>query len=687
MNNRELIYPEFEKMFLDDNIEGLESSISRSCDKFVFSDLLYDKLIKSKDKEKVKKYIKSKIFDGEFKLQLILNMFNEEEVTEILLENIDILVGDLETLLFERRINAVELFEKVIKREKSIAKTFLQSLDNIGSNLNGKVKQILQRIGKEEIKEFLKTCNQKKKIKAIITILDDLEFVEELVFDKELVISDSIKQCMLKPFKERAFPIYYKCIEQYELFGQGFILECLKEIGDKKLVLKCLCDNKMGFSDEEKIWAIFQSRDAEFQKECLETKKLKFNDSKAKVIIICEIGEKSYAEKCIGDKTIGLEEQDIEFLKLSYEIGIEENMKTLSDTKVMLKTPKNSTKGIEIESNGKFDRYIMDLIAMDDDLAEKLIGDQKWRYAKDGSGIELSSYVMADDETATNSIYHACNILKKQGHAVTNIDGGHVHIGTNILTNVKSYKNLLTMWFNLERAMFLISNQEGELPRENAIAEQEYAKPTSFIINQFILDKKLKFHGQETVKEFIGKLRYEFDKFCSINLGRVGSIEGSTIEYRTPNGTLDPKVWIQNINFFSSFTQSAEDLYQIQAKAEEERTEKEKTKLQLFQIIKSKEASETEKLESLLGIMLEDEEQRSIYRNRYNVNSKLLEKKENNKVKVNLEWKIAEYFIGFDAEEIGEYCFEETGAELEETARNRLQRDKAKDRGTEFLSQ
>ncbi len=675
MSNRELTYPEFEKMFLSDDIKGLKSALGRSQNKFVFQDLLYQKLSIGKDKEKVKKYINTGILGPEYDLQLVIAVFDEFEATEVLLENMPIIVENLEIIFLESKINSVELICKAIEKDESMIDDFFESIVRMNPKSQDKIRKVLEKIGKDKIRRFIEISDRGETIKAILVMLDDIDFVEDCIFDETLDIGDIVKIKILREFKEKSNPIYHKCLERYNIFEPGFILDCLEKIKDKELTLEYLCNDDIDFSDEDKIWFILDYKDFEFIKRCIREERLNLA-SMSKVVMICEIGDKDYAQECIADESLGLEEQDIIFLKTFFEIGLEEYIETIKDNRIMLKTPKGSTKGIEIESGGGLDEYVIKIVKIDDDIAEKIKLDQKWKYIMDGSGIELSSYVMSDDEQATNSIYYICHMLTEQGHKTTEEDAAHVHIGTNILTNVQSYKNLLEMWYNLEKAMFLVSNQEGEMPRKESIIGEKYAEPRSKRLNFLIKSGYLSFSKDETIQQFIYKLRIEFNKFSSINLGNVDSELGSTLEYRVANGTLNPEIWIQNINFFATFTQSAEDLYQIQAKDEKERTEEEKQKLELFHKIKSKEVREEDKFESLLKIMLEDEEQRDIYRKRYIVNSKLLEQEENRILKIKLEEQIAEYFIGFDPTEIGEHCFGETGADLEGTVRNILQLEK-----------
>ena len=89
-------------------------------------------------------------------------------------------------------------------------------------------------------------------------------------------------------------------------------------------------------------------------------------------------------------------------------------------------------------------------------------------------------------------------------------------------------------------------------------------------------------------------------------------------------GTLDANTWIENINLFGGIIKAAQDLAIIQIKPEKEKTLEEQNLLRNFDKIKQEEVSEHEKLEALLTLVI-PEEDREIYRERYEKNSKLLE--------------------------------------------------------------
>ena len=57
-------------------------------------------------------------------------------------------------------------------------------------------------------------------------------------------------------------------------------------------------------------------------------------------------------------------------------------------------------------------------------------------------------------------------MLKKVEQYTNSSCGGHIHIGADYLTSVQAFNNLKELWTNNEKIFYIISNKEGELPRE-----------------------------------------------------------------------------------------------------------------------------------------------------------------------------------------------------------------------------
>ena len=197
--------------------------------------------------------------------------------------------------------------------------------------------------------------------------------------------------------------------------------------------------------------------------------------------------------------------------------------------------------------------------------------------------------------------------------------GGHIHIGADYLTTEHSWDNLKEIIKNTEKILYIISNKAGEIPRDGIF---EYAKPSLGDFEELHNRETLNLESEEDLKKLSWKIHE--DKFYGINFKNVGE-RRNTIEFRYPNGPKDSKTWIENINLFGGIVKASEDLAMIQAKPEEQRTNEEKDLLIEIQILKDKNSSDEEKLDALLEIIMPNEKDRYIYRNRYYENKRLID--------------------------------------------------------------
>lgn len=211
----------------------------------------------------------------------------------------------------------------------------------------------------------------------------------------------------------------------------------------------------------------------------------------------------------------------------------------------------------------------------------------------------------------------------------------------------ESWENLVELWANTEKILYIISNKPGETPRYKFDIN---AKPISKEL-EIVLDYK-----NEQTKESAKKLLLEVqdNRYYGINLrsSNTTNNDRSTIEFRLSNGTLDADTWIENINLFGGIIKAAQDIAIIQTKSDQERTDEERDLLGKFEKLKETNVNEQEKLEILLALVIPQED-REIYRERYEVNSKLLE--ENLEVKEKITSNLAEGPI--DIRKIGRKVF------------------------------
>ena len=193
---------------------------------------------------------------------------------------------------------------------------------------------------------------------------------------------------------------------------------------------------------------------------------------------------------------------------------------------------------------------------------------------------------------------------------------GHVHIGADYIKTEEGFKELLELWGNSEEIYYLISNKQGELPREGI---KEYATPISVVFEKDDFTEEKKDRFIEDAKE------KQVDRYKSLNLLNVNNGK-NTIEFRLSNGTLDGNTWIENIRLYGRTVQIAQELGQIKEKIDKgiPINEEEKRKYALKEMLKDERPID-EKMEILMEILFTEEEAQ-VYRRRYEKNKRLEEK-------------------------------------------------------------
>lgn len=240
-----------------------------------------------------------------------------------------------------------------------------------------------------------------------------------------------------------------------------------------------------------------------------------------------------------------------------------------------------------------------------------------------GAGLEVVSPILRDNNEDIEDIYMVCNMLQEAEQEIGSCCGGHVHIGSDYLTSKESYANLFEIWGNTERIMYIISNEKGKIPRQKAGIS---AAPISKKVREAIEKGTINLDNEEDLNDFIKVLQNvqenELGRADSLNLLNINNGK-NTIEFRVANGTINPDTWIENARLFGRIVQISEKLAQIEKKNQSELAEEDKKLVNLMQCLKE-EKPEREKMEVLLE-MLFTEEERIVYRERYDENSKLLE--------------------------------------------------------------
>ncbi len=207
---------------------------------------------------------------------------------------------------------------------------------------------------------------------------------------------------------------------------------------------------------------------------------------------------------------------------------------------------KNDTFGTEIE----FEDTI--LLAMShyliDGLRELKLQDT-WRLKYDASlfnGGEISSPILTDDEVSWENLNNICYLIGQNADIGDNC-GGHIHIGTQALgDNYESWYNFIKLWSTYENVIFRFIYGEYLTPRQNL---ETYAPPIAAILTNDYAELISKNETEiRNIAIKLGHARHQAINFLSASDLKNKKNKRNTIEFRCPNGTLDPIIWQNNIN-------------------------------------------------------------------------------------------------------------------------------------------
>lgn len=175
--------------------------------------------------------------------------------------------------------------------------------------------------------------------------------------------------------------------------------------------------------------------------------------------------------------------------------------------------------------------------------------DKGWTLKNDSSlnkGAEIVSPVLTDSKENWNDLDNICSIIRPYASIKEN-SSGHIHIGTQILGNsIDNWLNFIKLWATYENIIFRFSYGNYLTARPKIY---KYAQPMS---NQF-WDNYCKLKGKTN---YISDVVHQVndDRYHAVNFRNVWNYteycRKNTIEFRCPNGTLDPAIWQNNVNLF-----------------------------------------------------------------------------------------------------------------------------------------
>ena len=556
-----------------------------------------------------------------------------------------------EQILEEKYRNFMQDIEK-----NGLIDYFLQNMNNNVENADvykfclTLCKYILNKSIVKKIIEDMIYSSAVDEVVALIKATEDPEYI------KEKWLEDVKKMHALGIYGDRAValikatgdPEYIKeCLENVEKMQALYIngdraVNLIKETGDSEYIKEKWLENvkkmqALGIEGRNAVILIKATKDIEYIKKLLKnkekTKALNIQDFHAiELIRTVEEKEPGYIKEYIKNHIKNRKINELESTFLAQAIIMTgdaefidycENSDVLNhETREILDRftkmppvtlPDKMTIGVEIESEG---------LASREEIAG-IIGNLSWKLKPDDTlddGIEAVPSSGLTPSTAGDEIYGACKALCLSGQTISERCGGHIHIGADYLTDLQDWKNLRTIWNDTEKILYIISNRKGEIPRKGVLV---YARPISG--NDESKQETINLENESDLEKFIvGTKIIQGTRYSGINYCNVGRKEKNTIEFRLPNGTLDPTTWIENINFFGGLVRVSHELSKIMLKSEEQRTEEEKKMLYNYEVIQM-EQDERKVAEALIGLCV-SQEQMQTYLDRYDENSELLEK-------------------------------------------------------------
>ena len=175
---------------------------------------------------------------------------------------------------------------------------------------------------------------------------------------------------------------------------------------------------------------------------------------------------------------------------------------------------------------------------------------EKWFIKNEPSvidGAEINSPVLKDTNASWISLKKICHMISEYA-TIDAKAGGHIHIGTQVLgNNPKSWLNFIKFWSVYENVIYRFSYGEFLNARQDI---SSYASPASTLFWYAYEDlKPLKYLDNYVI---ISKINYARCK--AVNFKKVTNFtsfnQDNTIEFRCPNGTLNPIIWQNNVNLF-----------------------------------------------------------------------------------------------------------------------------------------
>lgn len=174
--------------------------------------------------------------------------------------------------------------------------------------------------------------------------------------------------------------------------------------------------------------------------------------------------------------------------------------------------------------------------------------------------IEIVSPVLTDKTKTWYNLDAILKNIKENGAYYSGECGAHVHVGRHLLgENIESWLIFFKTWSIFEDVIFKFTNGENYRKRTNFDDRSKsvrdlfvdlidrYTTPNGYK-KSLILDKK---HCINIEQTYVDDMALSNEKY-------VNDVY-NTIEFRSPNGTLNKIIWQNNVNFFTKLLLACKD--------------------------------------------------------------------------------------------------------------------------------
>lgn len=160
---------------------------------------------------------------------------------------------------------------------------------------------------------------------------------------------------------------------------------------------------------------------------------------------------------------------------------------------------------------------------------------------------EIATPILKDFEVDWEKLEKVCKIVSRHATIVEKA-GGHIHVGAHILGREKdSILNFLKLWAVYENIIFRFCYGEF-LSGRDGISRYAYSMKDKFEEVEMMCRKDDDLTSYDVVRR-VARDKYQAVNFCHVH-NLLEEQERNTIEFRCPNGTLNPVIWQNNLNLF-----------------------------------------------------------------------------------------------------------------------------------------